>query len=50
MQSRTRTRIGPDGPLPSEDGGELDPTGHEFYPQAVGESIGHTWRTTGGIP
>lgn len=39
VQSYTRTRIGPDGPIPAPDGVERTLIGWEFYPQAVGHAL-----------
>ncbi|MDI2124673.1 family 1 glycosylhydrolase [Yinghuangia seranimata] len=42
VQAYTRTRIGPDGPLPAPDDAERTLTGWEFYPEAVGHAVRHT--------
>jgi beta-glucosidase len=48
VQSYTRTRIGPDGPLPVPEGAETTLTGWEYHPAALGKAIRHTHRVTGG--
>jgi len=47
VQAYTRTRIGPHGPLPIEDGAERTLTGWEYYPSAVGEGIRNAWARAG---
>ncbi|WP_436775237.1 glycoside hydrolase family 1 protein [Yinghuangia sp. YIM S09857] len=47
VQSYTRTRIGPDGPLPVPDEAERTITGWEFYPEAVGHAVRHTASVVG---
>ncbi|MCF2531573.1 family 1 glycosylhydrolase [Yinghuangia sp. KLBMP8922] len=42
VQAYTRTRIGPDGPLPAPADAERTLTGWEFYPPSVGHAIRHT--------
>jgi beta-glucosidase len=44
VQAYTRTRIGPDGPLPIPESAERTLTGWEYYPAAVGEGIRNAWR------
>ncbi|WP_106814765.1 glycoside hydrolase family 1 protein [Microbacterium timonense] len=44
VQAYTRTRIGPDGPLPIPESAERTLTGWEYYPPAVGEGIRNAWR------
>ncbi len=44
VQAYTRTRIGPDGPLPIAADAERTLTGWEFYPPAVGDGIRNAWR------
>lgn len=39
VQTYTRARLGPHGPLPPPAGAELTAAGYEFYPQALGETI-----------
>ncbi|GAA1088077.1 glycoside hydrolase family 1 protein [Nocardiopsis composta] len=48
VQAYTRTRIGPDGPLPVPEGAETTLTGWEYHPRALGEAIRHTAEATGG--
>ncbi|MFE9249177.1 glycoside hydrolase family 1 protein [Streptomyces sp. NPDC007088] len=51
VQSYTRTRVGPEGPLPVPEGAETTLTGWEYYPQALAEAIRHTAAVTGpGVP
>lgn len=47
VQAYTRTRIGPDGPLPVRDDVERTLTGWEYYPPAVGDGIRNAWRRAG---
>lgn len=42
VQSYTRTKIGPDGPIPAPDAAERTLTGWEYYPAAVGHALRHT--------
>lgn len=39
VQTYTRLRVGPDGPLPVADGAEKTDAGYEYYPQALGSTI-----------
>ncbi|MFJ3432510.1 glycoside hydrolase family 1 protein [Streptomyces cyaneofuscatus] len=50
VQSYTRTRIGPDGPIPAPDDVERTLTQWEFYPSAVGEALRHTAEVVGDVP
>jgi beta-glucosidase len=50
VQSYTRVRIGPDGPLPIPAGAELTLTGWEYWPDALEEAIRHTWDVAGHVP
>lgn len=50
VQSYLRTIIGPDGPVPFPDGVERTLTGWEYYPEALGHALRHTWEVTGGVP
>lgn len=50
VRSYTRTRIGPDGPLPIPDDAERTLTGREFHPQALGEALRQTARVVGPVP
>ena len=43
VQAYTRTRIGPDGPLPIAEDAERTLTGWEYYPDAVGHGIRNAW-------
>ena len=44
VQAYTRTKIGPDGPLPIPEDAERTLTGWEYYPPAVGEGIRNAWQ------
>ncbi|KPC64431.1 beta-glucosidase, partial [Streptomyces sp. NRRL WC-3753] len=48
--SYTRTRIGPDGPIPAPPGGPRPPTEWEHYPTAVGHALRHTADVVGDVP
>lgn len=48
VQSYTRIRIGPDGPLGPEDGVAVLPMGYEYWPQALEASVRRAWEVTGG--
>ncbi|MFI0446956.1 glycoside hydrolase family 1 protein [Actinomadura sp. 6N118] len=50
VQSYTRTRIAPDGPLPPPDDAERTLTGWEYYPQALGHALRHTAQVVGDVP
>ncbi|MFF7791287.1 family 1 glycosylhydrolase [Streptomyces sp. NPDC007991] len=50
VQSYTRTRIGPDGPLPAPDDAERTLNGWEYYPQALGHALRHTAKVVGDLP
>jgi len=51
VQSYTRTRIGPDGPLPAPEDAERTLTQWEYYPAAVGHALRHTAEVAGpGMP
>jgi beta-glucosidase len=47
VQSYTRTRISPEGPLPVPEGAETTLTGWEYYPAALGEAVRHTAEVVG---
>jgi beta-glucosidase len=47
VQAYTRTRIGPEGPLPIPDDAERTLTGWEYYPPAVGDGIRNAWARAG---
>lgn len=44
VQAYTRTKIGPEGPLPIPDDAERTLTGWEYFPPAVGDGIRNAWR------
>ncbi|WP_441249162.1 glycoside hydrolase family 1 protein [Kitasatospora sp. McL0602] len=50
VQAYTRTRVGPDGPLPPPAGAELALNGWEFYPSALGEALRHAAAVVGNVP
>ncbi|MGY6026335.1 glycoside hydrolase family 1 protein [Streptomyces spinosirectus] len=51
VQSYTRTRIGPDGPIPAPGDAERTLTQWEYYPAAVGHALRHTAEVAGpGMP
>lgn len=50
VQSYTRTKIGPDGPIPAPAEAERTLTDWEFYPRAVGHAIRHTASIVGDLP
>ena len=47
VQTYTRIRVGPDGPLPPPDGAEKTDAGYEFYPQALGDTVRYAAERTG---
>jgi beta-glucosidase len=47
VQTYSRARFGPAGPLPPEDGVELTQMGYEFWPDALEATIRHTTAVTG---
>lgn len=50
VQAYTRTRIGPEGPLPIADGAERTLTGWEFYPRALEDGIRLSHEMAPGVP
>ena len=50
VQCYTRTRIGPQGALPAEDGVALTQMGYEYWPQALEAVTRRAWDVTGGTP
>lgn len=50
VQSYTRTRIGPDGPIPADADAERTLTQWEYYPPAVGHALRHTADVVGDVP
>lgn len=48
VQTYTRTRFGPDGQLPPEEGVPLTAMGYELWPQCVGATVRRAWEVTGG--
>lgn len=49
VQAYTRTRVGPEGPLPPEEGAELTLMDYEFWPEALEATIRHA-AAVAGIP
>lgn len=47
VQTYSRTRFGPDGALPSEEGMEITQMGYEFYPESLENSIRYAAQYTG---
>ena len=47
VQTYTRRQVGPDGPLPPEQGVELTQTGYEFWPEALEATIRYAGRVAG---
>ncbi len=51
VQTYSRTRFGPGGILPGEDGvPTVDIMGYEFWPEALEATIRRAWEVTGGVP
>jgi beta-glucosidase len=51
VQSYTRHRVGPDGPLGPEPGVPVLDMGYEYWPQGLGACLRRAWqRTGGGVP
>lgn len=50
VQTYTRSRVGPQGSLPGEEGVPTTQMGYEFYPEALEGTIRRAWEKTGGIP
>lgn len=48
VQTYTRDRIGPDGPVGNEAGVEVLPMGYEFWPQSLAATLRRAWSYTGG--
>ena len=47
VQTYSRDRFGPDGPLPPEEGVELTQMGYEFWPEALEATLRYANRVTG---
>jgi beta-glucosidase len=47
VQTYTRIRVGPDGPLPPPQGAELTAAGYEYYPAALAATIRYAAAKTG---
>jgi beta-glucosidase len=50
VQCYSRTRFGPGGMLPPEDGVRLTQMGYEFWPEALEATIRRAWEVTRGLP
>jgi beta-glucosidase len=50
VQTYSRTRVGPDGPLGPEPGVPVLPMGYEYYPESLEATIRRAWEVTGGVP
>lgn len=50
VQTYSRTRMGPAGMLPPEDGVEVTQMGYEYWPQAVEATVRRASEVTGGTP
>lgn len=50
VQTYTRTRVGPSGPLGPEEGVETTLMGYEFWPEALEVTIRRAWEETGHVP
>jgi beta-glucosidase len=48
VQSYSRSRFGPDGQLPPEEGVPLTAMGYEFWPQCIEATVRRAWEVTGG--
>ena len=48
VQTYSRTRVGPDGPLANEDGVDVLVMGYEYYPESLAATIRRAWEVTGG--
>ncbi len=48
VQTYSRTRIGPDGPLPNEEGVEVLVMGYEYWPDSLAATIRRAWEVTKG--
>jgi beta-glucosidase len=48
VQAYSRTRVGPDGTLPAEEGVPVLVMGYEYYPECLAACIRRAWEVTGG--
>jgi beta-glucosidase len=48
VQTYSRTRVGPDGVLPNEEGSTTLLMGYEYYPEALAGTIRRAWEYTNG--
>jgi beta-glucosidase len=48
VQTYSRSRVGPDGPLPNEEGVDVLIMGYEFWPESLAATIRRAWEVTGG--
>ncbi|GAB2896136.1 glycoside hydrolase family 1 protein [Streptomyces mayteni] len=50
VQAYTRTRFGPEGPLPTAEAAERTLTDWEYYPPAIGGALRHSAKVVGDVP
>lgn len=50
VQTYSRTRVGPDGQLPAEEGVPTLPLGYEYYPESLAATIRRAWEVTEQTP
>ena len=50
VQTYSRTRVGPDGTVPPDEGAEKTQMGYEFWPEALEATIRRAWEITDGVP
>jgi beta-glucosidase len=48
VQTYSRSRVGPDGPIGNEEGVDTTAMGYEFWPEALGATIRRAWEVTKG--
>src|SRR5690606_4464050 len=50
VQTYSRTRVGPEGQLPAEDGVPVLVMGYEYYPESLAATIRRAWEVTDRTP
>ncbi|MFD5317370.1 glycoside hydrolase family 1 protein [Streptomyces sp. NPDC127098] len=50
VQAYTRTRVGPEGPIPTPEDAERTLTDWEYYPPAIGPALRHSADVVGEVP